>query len=282
MPLPPPSAFAATPWIVCHRPNPNARLRLFCFSHAGGGAVVFRSWPDHLPPEIEVCALQLPGRENRLREKPLNAMADVIEALTHVLQPHLDKPFAFFGHSLGGLIGFELAQQLRRVEGHAPAQLFISARRAPHLPEPFPPIHHLPDAEFIAEMRRRYQGIPAAILQVPELLEVMLPMLRADFAVFETYAYVEREPLACPIAVFGGEQDGIANRDDLNAWRKHTRSRFSMQIFPGGHFYWRETQAALLQAVSQELKSLLAIPATMPARQGLMPEARDGKPVESP
>ncbi len=245
---------ASNPWIVCQKPNPEARLRLFCFSYAGGGAVVFRTWSSHMPPEIELCALQFPGRENRLRETPLNRMALVVDTLAQALQSYLDKPFAFFGHSLGGLICFELAHQLRKAYGRAPKQLFISARRAPQIPEPLPPIHQLPGAEFVAEMRRRYNGIPEAILQTPELLEVMLPMLRADFAIFETYVYAQPEPLPCPIAVFGGQQDQVVCKEDLAAWRKQTRGYFSMQLFPGGHFYLREAQSALLQEISQELK----------------------------
>jgi len=238
-------------WIVRPKPNPAAHIRLFCFSYAGGGAVIFRMWPHDLDPDIEVCAVQLPGRESRFRETPFTNLSPLVQTLTQVLEPYLDKPFAFFGHSMGALICFELVAQLRSQSGLLPVQLFVSARRAPQIPDPLPPIHQLPENEFLTELRRRYNGIPEAVLQNPDLLQLMLPMLRADFAALETYVYSAPAPLQCPIAAFGGSHDVTVDRAQLEAWRIQTQSAFTLQMLPGDHFFLRRSQAILLQAISR-------------------------------
>jgi medium-chain acyl-[acyl-carrier-protein] hydrolase len=255
----PSSSNANTPWLVVPRPNPKAELRLFCFPYAGSGAVVYRAWPHDLPAEIEMCAAQLPGRENRFRETPLHDLAQVVSGLAQAMTPFLDKPFAFFGHSLGGLIGFELAHCLREQRGVAPSQLFISARRAPHIPEPLSPIHALPNEAFLAQVQERYGGVPQAILQAPDLLHAMLPMLRADFALFENYVYRPRPVLACPITVFGGEQDRIVNRSDLGAWREHTSGRFALHMLEGDHFFLRNAQTFLVREISRQMLRTLEV-----------------------
>lgn len=228
-------------------------MRLFCFPYAGSGAVVYRTWPNDLPSEVEICAVQLPGRENRFREAPLRELTEVVSTLARAVQPYLDVPFAFFGHSLGGLIGFELAHFLRTRHQLEPAQLFISARRAPHIPEPFPPIHHLPDEEFVLQMQNRYGGIPQALMQTPELLHALLPMLRADFALFENYHFTQREVLACPLTAFSGESDAVVRRSDIAAWREHTRGAFTFHVLPGDHFYLRSAHAFIAREISQQL-----------------------------
>mgnify|MGYP001615144830 CR=1 FL=1 len=245
------------PWLVVPRPIPRAELRLFCFPYAGSGAVVYRTWPNDLPPEVEMCAIQLPGREHRFRETPLRNLDEAVTALAQALQSHWDLPFAFFGHSLGGLIGFELAHYLREQGARVPIQLFISARRAPHLPEPLPPIHALPDAEFLVQLQNRYGGIPQAILQAPDLLNAMLPLLRADFTLFEKYVYRSRSPLVCPITVFGGEHDQIVGREDLAAWQEHTTDAFSLRMLEGDHFFVRSAQFEIVREVSRRLLRVL-------------------------
>ena len=239
-------------WIPFRKPDPKARLRLFCFPYAGAGALIFRKWSDGLPRDIEVCPIQLPGRGTRLTEPPFTKLSCLIEALVRALVPLLDKPFAFFGHSLGALIGFELARQIRRQYGVHPIRLFASAGRAPQIPHRAPPIHTLPDNEFLAELRR-LNGTPRELLDHEELMEVMLPILRADFALYETYLYSTEPPLNCPISAFGGLQDRRVNASDLEAWRSQTSASFSLRMFPGDHFFLKEP--LLLQALSQELQS---------------------------
>jgi len=237
--------------------NPQALLRLFCFPYAGGGASIFRTWSNNLPSEVEVCPIQLPGRENRLQEPPFNRLAPLVHVLAHVLLPYLDLPFVFFGHSMGALISFELARYLRRQHAPGPLHLFVSARRAPQIPAINPPIHHLPESAFI-EALRDFNGTPESILQNAELMQLLLPVLRADFAVCETYTYSVEDPLACAISTFGGLQDCEVCYDELAAWREQTDGFFTQRMLPGNHFFLRSARVSLLRYITQDLTRLLA------------------------
>jgi medium-chain acyl-[acyl-carrier-protein] hydrolase len=206
--------------------------------------------------EVEICPIQLPGRESRLGEPPFTRLELLLETLVPAIQPYLDKPFAFFGHSMGATISFKLARQLCAQHAPTPVHLFVSGSCAPQIPDPDPPIHHLPDAEFVEELRR-FNGTPEAVLQNAELMQLFLPILRADFALHETYVYAAGEPLDCPISAFGGLEDGEVSRDDLAAWRDQTRGAFTLRMFPGDHFFLRSARPHLLQAMSQNLTRIL-------------------------
>ena len=244
-------------WITCPNPKPQARLRLFCFPYAGVGASIFHPWSRLLPPDIELCSIQLPGRESRLREAPYRQLLPLVESLSEALQPFLDKPFAFFGHSLGALICFETARYLRRHHSLEPAHLFVSGRRPPHLSNPEPPLHTLADLDFIQQVQRRYNGIPQAILQDRELMQLFLPILRADFQLFESYHYTDAPPLNCPISAFGGWQDRRVTEKELSHWRDQTLKTFNLKMFPGDHFFLQSARTFLLQALTKELALLL-------------------------
>jgi medium-chain acyl-[acyl-carrier-protein] hydrolase len=214
---------------------------------------MFRSWPDGLPADVEVCPVLLPGRGTRMSEAPFTRMSPLVEALAHSLAPLLDKPFAFFGHSLGAWVGFELARQLRRRSGPPPVHLFVSAAGAPQIAGRGRPIHDLPEAEFLVELHR-LNGIPKEVFENDEIMQIMLPVLRADFAVFETYAYSTEPPLDCAISSFGGLQDDRVSHADLEAWRDQTRAAFSSRMFAGDHFFLNPTAPAFLPALAQELR----------------------------
>jgi medium-chain acyl-[acyl-carrier-protein] hydrolase len=214
---------------------------------------VFRTWPDGLPTDVEVCPVQLPGRGARLMEPPFSQLPLLVEALAVALLPLLDKPFAFFGHSLGSLVSFELARQLRAKHLASPLRLFVSAGPAPQIPHRNPPINSLPEEEFAAQLRR-LNGTPAELLNQKELMDIVLPSLRADFALYESYKYSSGPPLNCPISTFGGLSDQRVNHDDLEAWRDQTSVSFSIRMFPGDHFFLKSTQPLLLRALSQELR----------------------------
>jgi medium-chain acyl-[acyl-carrier-protein] hydrolase len=239
-------------WIAGRKPNPQARLRLFCFPYAGGSASMFRIWSNALPADVEACPIQLPGRSTRLMERPFTDLSSLIQVLAQALSSLLDKPFAIFGHSLGALVGFELTRQLRRQYGVSPARLFISAGCAPQIPRRGSPIHTLPAKEFLAEVRR-LNGIPKEVVEHDELMEIVIPLLRADFALYEAYVYSAEPPLNCPISAFGGLQDRKVTHRDLEAWRDQTTGAFSLRMLPGDHFFLNTTQPLLLQMLSQEL-----------------------------
>ena len=209
------------PWIRLLRPVPRASMRLFLFPYAGGGAGVFRGWPEHLPTFVEPYAVQLPGREQRVMDPPFTAMPPLAEATAARLVPYMDRPSAFLGHSMGALVAFETARHLRRAGAPLPAHLFVSGRRAPQLPPNKPAIHQLPDDAFLAELRD-FNGTPEAVLESDELMALLLPLLRADFAVCETYTYQCEPPLPCSLDAFGGREDDDVPLEDLRAWRPHT------------------------------------------------------------
>jgi medium-chain acyl-[acyl-carrier-protein] hydrolase len=233
-------------WIKCRVPRPDARLRLFCIAHAGGGASAFRMWADDLPATVEVCAVQLPGREERVMEEAFHDAVMAAEAVADVIGGDLDRPWALFGHSMGALVGFELLRVLRLRGARGPEHFFASGHRGPHLPIDYAPFHELPDDAFVAEMNLRYDSVPAAARESAELMELLLPGLRADIAVCDTYAFGEAEPLACAITAYGGEDDEQVPRAHLEAWSRHTGAIFDVQTFPGGHFYLRSAQRDLL------------------------------------
>lgn len=242
-------------WIVCYRSQPKVRVRLFCFPYAGVGPAVFRAWCAALPVDVEVCAVQPPGRGSRLRERAFTRMAPLVDAVVEALKPQLDRPYAFFGHSLGGLLAFEVARAFRRMGLPHASHLFISARGAPHLQLPNPPMHGLPDALLVQEVRKRYDGIPQVLLQEPELLQITLPVLRADLEVLETYHLGERDRLDCFISVFGGQDDPSVGLEDLRAWQEYAGGGFNLRVFAGGHFFIQSAQQALLQALAQDLEA---------------------------
>ncbi len=243
-------------WLAYYKPNPAARLRLFCFPYAGGAALIYRTWANHLPAEVEVCPVQLPGRGKRLQEPLLKRLTDVVENLTGEIQSLLDKPFAFFGHSMGAMICYEVAHALRRRCGTQPVQLFVSGCRAPQVPRQDQITYNLPDAELVEDLRR-LNGTPAEVLEHPELMALMLPLLRADFEVVQTYAYQSEPPLNCPISAFGGLQDSEISPDDIEGWREQTTGRFIRRMFEGNHFFVNSAQPLLLRTLSQELHQIV-------------------------
>lgn len=243
-------------WLAYREPNPRARLRVFCFPYAGGGASIYRGWAASLPADHEVCPVQLPGRESRLREQPFTHLGPMVQALADALPPCFDLPFVFFGHSMGALIAFELARELRRRGGSLPLHLFVSGRRAPQLPVREAPIHGLPEPEFIVKLRE-LNGTPEEVLQHAELMRLLLPILRADFAVNETYEYAPAESFDFGISAFGGLGDEEVTREHLEAWREQARGRFRLRMLPGDHFFLHGGgKNLILEALSRDLAEI--------------------------
>lgn len=244
-----------TQWIKALTPNPRSRARLFCFPYAGGSAVIFRDWARALPSDVEVCAAMLPGRGSRMLEPSQTRLSEVVAHLTDAIAPYLDKPFAFFGHSMGALTAFDLARRLRREVGVEPKHLFVSGCRAPHLPDPDPPAYNLPDPEFI-EFLRKLNGTPEEVLEKQELMALMMPILRADFEAVSTYAYAEGQPLGCPLTAYGGLRDSTVSQEELAAWGEHTTAGFALRMFDGDHFFIHQAAPQLLGALGRELARL--------------------------
>lgn len=254
--MPSDQSLAVTNWIngVIPRVGPSNAVRLFCFPHAGGGASVFRSWTTELAPDIDVYAVQLPGREGHWREPAVTRISALIPALSEALRPFLQPPYAFFGHSMGAFVAFELTRQLRRENRQGPAALIVSAARAPQIPDPDPPLHMMPTEQLLKTLQR-LDGIPRELLDHPDLIAVLLPMLRADLAMCETYEYRDEAPLTCPISVHGGDHDNKAPIEQLTPWRVQTSGDFQLRMFPGDHFFHlKEARTAVMHALRHDLR----------------------------
>lgn len=247
----------ATRWVVCPAFASQAPLRLFCFPYAGGGASIFRDWSAGLASQAEVCAIQLPGRESRLKEAPVTQIHALIESVASALIPYMDdKPFALFGHSLGALLCYELARFLWKKYALSPVCLFVAGCRAPHrqslyLSRAKKHVCDLAD-EALIEWMCELNGTSQAILRDHELMKLLLPAVRADFTLAENYCYIEDQTLDCPLSVFGGIEDGI-ERDDLFAWLEHTNGQSIVRMLPGGHFFLQSSQHLLLNAIEHDL-----------------------------
>jgi medium-chain acyl-[acyl-carrier-protein] hydrolase len=241
-------------WIARYRPRADARLRLFCLPFAGGTDATYRAWPDGLPPDIDVCGVCLPGRDARRREPPHARLSTLVPALAEALAGELARPFALFGHSMGACVAFGLARELRRRGARQPALLIVSGRRAPQLPER-DPWHALP-TDRLVERLRRLGGTPDAVLREPELMEMFLPVIRADLAVAEAEPHRPEPPLECPLVALGGESDERCRPEELAAWGEQTSSSFTAKLLPGGHFFVTSAASQVLALVSAALDSV--------------------------
>jgi medium-chain acyl-[acyl-carrier-protein] hydrolase len=223
-------------------------LRLFCFPHAGGGAAAFKDWAERLPKPVAVVPMRTPPQIK------IDNMAELVAVLYDSIQPDLDQPFAFFGHSMGAVVAFELARLLRRQNRPLPRLLVASSARAPqfrrgHVPPPEPT-----EAELV-ETLRRLQGTPREVLDNPNLMQLILPTLREDAAIYRNYVYAEERPLDFPIRAYGGAEDPNVSRAHLDAWALQTTAGFAVRVFPGGHFYVQTHRLELLAALAQDLST---------------------------
>ncbi|MDH6117666.1 medium-chain acyl-[acyl-carrier-protein] hydrolase [Kitasatospora sp. GAS204A] len=241
-------------WLLRFPPRPEARVRLLCLPGAGAAAAMYRSWSELLPADLEVCAVQLPGRGARLREALYTAMDPLVDALTEAVLAEPALPTVVFGHSLGSLVGFELASRLTDSATHAPSALVVAAHRAPRLGSAGLPYHRLADAD-LAKVMVGLGGTPEEVLARPELLRLALPSIRADFELDYTYRYRERPALPIPIRVFGGLGDTTVAEPELAAWREHTSAGFSLRMLPGDHFFPTGASGVDLLAQLGELAS---------------------------
>lgn len=243
-------------WFIQDCPWPPANLRMICLPFAGGGASIFRTWAKSLPKGLEVCRVQLPGRENRINETALEDMDVLVDQLLKRIPPLIvDTPLVILGHSMGGLIAYELAARMEHELGLALALLIIAGVRPPHLKR-YDPISHLPRDMFIQGLRKR-KGTPEAVLQSEELMELLLPMVRADFTLAENYSPPRRPPLSTPILALCGKQDQEVSPSQMFEWQGYTNHDFRVRLFEGGHFFIRDQKEPVQREVFHHLKSLL-------------------------
>jgi surfactin synthase thioesterase subunit len=240
-------------WFLTQVPRPRAAIRLYCLPHAGGAAATYAAWPPALGIDVEVNAVTLPGRERRMGEP---AVIDPV-AIAEAISGHADRPFAVYGHSMGARLGFEVVRELRRGGGGLPCQLFVGACQAPDLPRGngrYDGLSTLGDAELIQELALG-GGIPDEVLAVPELVELLTPVFRADFGWLDAYEYAGEPPLPVPITAFAGEDDQAAPRDLVAGWSRQTSAGFELHVLSGGHFFHHDQLPALSALIRAGLRA---------------------------
>jgi len=225
---------------------------LFCFGYAGGGASIFRSWAPRLSPLIDLVPVQLPGREERFRERAHRRMEPLVDALSAEIGAKLAPPFAFLGYSMGALVAYEIARRLEETGGVAPALVAVGAHRAPRLPRVEPPLHALPGAEFWSHLNR-YGGVDSKVMGDERIRAVFEPTLRADFEVVETYRHRPGPPLRCPVLAFAGRADAFAAPDAMRPWDEVSSGGFELVVFDGGHFFLRSEADAMIRSIETRL-----------------------------
>lgn len=241
-------------WLVRPHIRPASSCRLFCFPYAGVGASAFRRWPASLGSDVDVVAIQPPGRESRHREPALPNVLEVVAAVVTELEPLLDRPYALFGHSLGGVIAFEVARELLRRGRSAPVRLFVSASRPPQLASSHPPVRDLPDLDLLKEIDRRYGAtVPVQVMESSELRALFVPSLRADIGALETYVHAPGVPLPCPISAFAGAADLMVPPSAVEQWRAYTAGPFTLRIVNGAHLFIQSAHVDLVAAVREDL-----------------------------
>ncbi|MET8723842.1 thioesterase II family protein [Streptomyces misionensis] len=234
--------------------RPHAATRLFCFPYAGGGASVFRDWAAALPADIEPWAVQLPGREDQLGAPLLERMGDVLNALVPEVIPHLNRPFAFFGHSMGGLVAWSLTRTLQRMEAGSPTRLFVSGCLPPQAREET--AYHAGSEEELVEKLRSWAATPEEVLADPELMRLLLPVIRADLAVVETFRFTDGPLLTCPVTAFAGTEEDPAGTAVMPLWGELTVGGFDLRMFPGGHFFLHSARPAVAAEISGRLAAV--------------------------
>jgi len=246
---------AKNPWIALRARTAAPRLRLYCFPYAGRGASLYVPWESRLGPGVEVCPVQLPGREERLHEPLARRMSGIVDGFLADVGPELDRPFAFLGYSMGGVVAFEIARRLQAERARSPEALFVSASRPPGTHKQGMKTYALPDPALVAELRR-WNGTPEIVLREPELLRMVLPIVRADLELLYHYEPPANAALTCPIFAFGGTRDHELPVALLSRWRDFTRERFELQMFDGDHFFINANPRPLQAVVRGELGKL--------------------------
>lgn len=237
--------------------NTDCSHRLVCFPHAGAGATAYAAWAQLLPAAIELVGVQLPGRQNRIAEEPFQAVGPLVATLLHVLRPVLDVPFAFFGHSGGAVLAHELAVALRARGRRGPEHLFLSGRAAPGVTD-VATLHDLPDDELRAAVHA-LGGVEPEIAADDDVMAALLPVLRADFGLWERHEHTAGVPLDCAITALCGASDPRATPDMVQCWRACTTAAFTVRSYPGGHFYFLDSPGAVVADIGRA--TLAAAPA---------------------
>lgn len=243
-------------WISRVKPPTEARFRLFCIAYAGGTAAAFKDWQENLPDWIDVVGIVMPGSKERKHETMPVRMGMLIRELANGIKSELDLPYALVGSCTGSLVAFELSQFFKKRGYRTPEHLFVSNCRAPHLPDRDDPIHKYDDDQLRKELGR-LGGTPPEILNHPEMMRILGPILRADFELAETYSYRSVPPLAHSITSFSGAQDKVVQQDECGAWDEHTTASFEHITLEGGHYLVEDSVEEICQIIGSICKEII-------------------------
>lgn len=247
-----------SPWFRNYRPAPDASVRLVCLPHAGGSASFYFPVARELSPRVEVLAVQYPGRQDRRTEPAVTDLHALADRIAGALGPWTDRPYALFGHSMGAVLGFEVARRMEAA-GSGPTELFVSGRRAPCV-DRTDEWHPQTDEEVVAEIRK-LNGTGSSLLDDEETLGMILPALRSDYRAVRGYRYRPGPALDCPVTAFTGDRDPRARVEEVRAWENHTRSGFGLRVLPGGHFFLVDQQGEVLRTVEDRLTRIAVVAA---------------------
>nr|WP_062339566.1 alpha/beta fold hydrolase [Herbidospora sakaeratensis] len=240
-------------WCRRYRPTYTATARLVCLPHAGGSAPFFLPVSKALSPQVDVVAVQYPGRQDRRAERPYTDLAELADRVHEVLRRQPELPLTLFGHSMGASLAFEVAQRME-ADGRVPVRLFASGRRAPSVFRE-ENVHRLPDPGLLSEIRR-LDGTSALLFNDDELMRAALPAIRADYQAAELYRRGPEAVVACPITVLTGDRDPKTSLDDAHAWAGHTTSdSFEVKVFPGGHFFLSDQVDDVIKILDQHFQN---------------------------
>lgn len=237
-------------WLTFPDPRPAADHRLFCLPFAGAGASAFREWPSAFCSQVEIVGVQLPGREQRMRERPVIEPAEVAATIASAA----DRPYAIFGHSMGARLAFEVVRELHRTGAPLPRRLYPSGINPPHLPTmgPFAGLSKVDNVELMTRVAEG-GGVPPAVLAAPELFSLFLPVLRADLTWVDDYVYTDGPPLPVPVVAFAGDNDPVAPPSRMDGWHDHTEAGFTLHTLPGGHFFVVDQFLRLCALIEEDL-----------------------------
>ncbi len=246
-------------WLTSPRPLEEPAARLFCFPYAGGAASIYKPWVDLLPPSVEIQSVQLPGRPGRMNEATVDQISDLLQPLVEAIEPLTDVPFAFYGHSMGSLIAFEVTKRLADEFRLQPDRLFVAARRAPHMVSRNQTLHQQPLPK-VREFLRSLRAVPNEVLDNDELMQLLLPALRADLKLDGLYEYTPGPGVPCPVVAFTGQDDQYVLRPEIAGWAMHAGGGFDLRIVPGDHFFMDrpKNRAVLLEAIRKEWVDLVS------------------------
>ncbi|MFT5757213.1 MAG: medium-chain acyl-[acyl-carrier-protein] hydrolase [Alteromonadaceae bacterium] len=246
-------------WFVIPKPNVHADLKLICFPYAGGSTSTYLSWVNYLPSNVELVIIQAPGRGSRIFEPLYSDMTALTDELVRLIPNVLNKPYIFYGHSLGSRVAFELMDKLSKLKHSSPQHFIASGSRGPHKLSEKKKVAHLPDSEFIDELYR-LNGTPKAVIDNKELMDLFLPVLKADFGIAEQYCYSGNTIFECPVSVFGGNEDIDIKSTDLICWQEHFSMKVDLHLISGNHFFVDSNKEVVLQKVNDIITKTLQAP----------------------